>query len=163
MPIQTTNVEQLLSIVPEGVYELASGGNTGRNGQSKTRKNKDRSPKADGPRRVLVFGRLFELALYRAEVLRTRGYSVITPKNKVEAIAVIQNAEFDAVVLSYTLSSETAEELMELVRQKCPGCPLITISDTGSVDRRLRPDIVVPAKEGPAALIKALQRAFRTQ
>jgi CheY-like chemotaxis protein len=163
MPIQTTNVEQLLSIVPEGVYELASGGNTGRNGQSKTRKNKDRSPKPEGPRRVLVFGRLFELALYRAEVLRSRGYSVLTPRTKAEAIAAIENGEFDVVVLSYTLSSDTAEELMELARQKCPASPLITISDSESLDRRLHPDIVVRAKEGPAALIKALQRAFRTQ
>ena len=163
MRIQSTNPKQLTSIVPEEVYELASGRKGSHNGQSKGRKSKYRSPKPDGPRRVLVFGRLFELALYRAEVLRSRGYSVLTPRTKAEAIAAIENGEFDAVVLSYTLSSDTAEELMERARQKCPGCPLITISDTGSVDRRLHPDIVIPAKEGPAALIKALQRAFRTQ
>jgi hypothetical protein len=156
MPVQISN---LLG----QTYQAASGRKYPRNGQKSQNSGKDRSLKPNGPRRVLVFGRLFELALYRAEVLRNRGFSVVTPKTKAEAIAVIDSGEFDAVVLSYTLSSETAEELTELARQKCPHCPLITISDSGAVDRKLRPDMVVPAAGGPAALIKALQRVFRTQ
>jgi DNA-binding response OmpR family regulator len=112
---------------------------------------------------VLIFGRLFELALYRAEVLRNHGYAVVTPRSKAEAARTIEDGEFDALVLSYTLSSETAEEIVELARQKCPGCPLITISETGTADRKLRPDVVVRANEGPAGLLKALRRAFRVQ
>jgi uroporphyrinogen-III synthase len=87
----------------------------------------------------------------------------VTPKTKAEAISEIENGEFDALVLSYTLLSETAEEIVELARQKCPGCPLITISNTEKVDRKLRPDVVVSAEQGPAGLIKALQQVFRTQ
>ncbi|HET9181786.1 MAG TPA: hypothetical protein VFP59_06615 [Candidatus Angelobacter sp.] len=68
----------------------------------------------------MIVGQLFELALYRAEVLRNRGFDVITPKTKAEAVATIEDVEFDALVLSYTLPTETAEELVELVRQKCP-------------------------------------------
>src|SRR5690242_246215 len=99
------------------------------------RKKKQRSRKPSDPRRVLVYGRLLELALYRAEVLRGRGFTVITPRSKSEVISAIQDGEFDALVLSYTLSSDTAEEIVELARQKCPDCPVITISDTGKVDR----------------------------
>lgn len=40
-------------------------------------------------------------------------------------------------------------------------CPLITISETGSADRKLRPDLVIRASDGPSGLIKAIERAFR--
>ena len=124
---------------------------------------KQQSRRTGQPRRVLIFGRLFELALYRAEVLRSRGYAVVTPRSKAEAVRAIDDGEFDALVLSYTLASETAEEIVELVRQKCPECPLITISETGRADPKLGPDLVVQANEGPAGLLKALQKVFRVQ
>jgi hypothetical protein len=143
------------------IYGLAAGGKTPRRSARKGYKNQP-SRKPNDPRRVLMYGRLLELALYRAEVLRGRGFSVITPRNKAEAISAIEDGEFDTLVVSYTLSSDTAEEIVELARQKCPGCPIITISETGKVDRRLRPDVVVRANEGPSGLIKALERAFRS-
>ena len=102
-----------------------------------------------------------ELALYRAEVLKTRGFDVITPETKADAIAAIDEGNFDVAVLSYTLSSDTVEELTELLRQKCPGCALITISDTGNIDPKLRPERTVLANEGPAALIKALRHVLQ--
>lgn len=111
----------------------------------------------------MIFGRLFELALYRAEVLRSRGFDAITPRTKAEAVAAIADGEFDALVVSYTLPTETAEEIVELLRQKCPDCPLITISEAGSADRKLDPDLVVRASDGPPGLIKALQQIFRIQ
>ena len=112
---------------------------------------------------ILLFGRMRELALYRAEVLKTRGFGVITPETRADAIAAIEQGHFDVAVLSYTLSSDTVEELTELLRQKHPGCPLITISDTGKIDPRLRPERTVLANEGPAALIKALRQVLRRQ
>jgi hypothetical protein len=145
-------------------YKLASDNKRLRAPQAaKGRKQKQQSRRGDQPRRVLVFGRLLELALYRAEVLRNRGYAVVTPRSKADVVRAIDDGEFDALVLSYTLASETAEEIVELVRQKRPGCPLITISETGTPDRKLGPDLVVRANEGPAGLLKALQKAFRIQ
>lgn len=163
MSAQITNFDAWRRVAPGEAYSLAARRKGSRNAQKGRNDGKDRSPKPNEPRRILVFGRLLELALYRAEVLRTRGFTVITPKTKAEAIAIIETEEFDAVVLSYTLSSDTAEELIELARQKCPDCPLLTISDSVAVDRKLRPDVIIPASEGPAGLIKALHRVFRTQ
>lgn len=54
--------------------------------------------------RVLLLGRVQELAMYRAEVLRDRGFEVRTSTNKEEALKLIRRADFDVVVLSYTLS-----------------------------------------------------------
>ena len=149
------------SILP-GVYELASGRKRPRASQT-ARGGKHQFRRAERPKRVLIFGRNFELALYRAEVLRSHGYSVVTPKTKADAIRAIVDGEFDALVLSYTVESETAEELVHLVRDKCPECPLITISDSGTADHKLRPDLVVRANDGPAGLLKVVQKAFRMQ
>lgn len=126
-------------------------------------KKSRRNRVADSNDTILLFGRMRELALYRAEVLKTRGFGVITPETKDDAIAAIEEGHFDVAVLSYTLSSDTVEELTELLRQKCPGCPLITISDTGNLDTRLRPERTVLAHEGPAALIKALRQVLQRQ
>lgn len=113
--------------------------------------------------RVLIFGRIRELALYRAEVLRNRGFSVIVPATKEEAREAIEHAEFDVAVLTYTLSNETVEEISELLRQKCPTCPLVTITNSHKVDGKIRPDRLVLADQGPEALIKALKAVMKPQ
>jgi hypothetical protein len=112
--------------------------------------------------RVLLIGRLRELALYRAEVLRTHGFRVLTPSTTTEAMEVIRRSQFDIAVLTYTLSSEVVEELAEQIRQYCSDCPLIVISDTHRIDKKIYPDQTVLAEEGPAALIAALRRVTRT-
>jgi CheY-like chemotaxis protein len=139
----------VLARTPSGSRKSAS--------REKVRRNRAAASKDT----ILLFGRMRELALYRAEVLKTRGFGVITPETKADAIAAIEEANFDVAVFSYTLSSDTVEELTELLRQKCPGCPLITISDTGNIDPRLRPERTVLANEGPAALIKALRQVLQ--
>lgn len=136
----------------------ASAGPRSRSGQRKKLNNGSASGK-----KILLLGRLRELALYRAEVLRQYGFEVIIPSNLAEAVVAIESGELGAVILSYTLSSKTVEEMAEIVKQKCPECALITISQTGMVDRRIAPDEVVIADHGPAALVAALQRALRNR
>ena len=108
-----------------------------------------------------MFGRIRELALYRAAVLRDRGFEVITPQTRDEAIAAVRKGGFDIVILTYTLSNEMVQELAEMVREYCPDCPLIAISNAGRVDREIGPDEMVNADEGPEALIGALRRVSR--
>ena len=126
------------------------------------RKHKDHGEKRKtGGRRVLLIGRFRELALYRAEVLRVHGFQVSTPATVVAAMDTIRRREFDIVVLSYTLASDVVEELAEQVRQYCPKCPVIAISDNRSTDKRILPDETAFAEDGPAALIAALRRVCR--
>ncbi|HWC20243.1 MAG TPA: response regulator [Terriglobales bacterium] len=113
--------------------------------------------------RVLLIGRFRELALYRAEVLSGHGFRVFTPQTLEEAVRVIRSKAFDVAVLSYTLSSEIVEQLAQLIREYCPSSPLIAISETQRLDRRINPDETVIADEGPAALIAALRRVTRKQ
>jgi hypothetical protein len=106
--------------------------------------------------RVLLLGKQRELALYRAEFLRERGFEVSIPSTVEAAIAEIKRGEFDVAVLSYTLSSEEVQRIADLVRQSCPDCPLVTIAATRRQDLKVDPDATVLAEEGPAGLIKVL-------
>ena len=111
--------------------------------------------------RVLMFGKIRELALYRAEVLRAHGFFVAIPDSKGEAIAAIRRGDFDVVVLTYTLSNDTVEELVELVRQHWPDCRLVTISETKYPDPKINPDANVLADDGPKALLEALRETLK--
>lgn len=111
--------------------------------------------------RVLVVGRQRELALYRAEFLRLAGYSVDIPEDVDQALKLMRNDEFDAIVLSYTLPTETVQHLAESAREHCPDCPVIAIADTEKFDRLISPDAIALAKDGPGALLSALKRVLR--
>jgi CheY-like chemotaxis protein len=107
---------------------------------------------------VLLFGQMRELALYRAEVLESKGYQVLTPRSRHEVDAAIRAGGFDIAVLSYTLPSATVKEISELVRQECPECPLLMISLRAERDPHVQPNEIVPADLGPSALVEAIQR-----
>jgi CheY-like chemotaxis protein len=139
---------------------------TGKRALSGARSRNQRKQKSQrvgvGPnKKILLFGSMRELALYRAEVLRQNGYQVITAGDRTEAVAAIESGGLSAVILSYTLSSETVEEMAELLKQKWPECPLIAISQTGWIDRKIAPNAIVIADQGPPALLAALERVTR--
>jgi CheY-like chemotaxis protein len=128
----------------------------------KSAANKSKQPTAGGKAtRVLLLSGIWEVALYRAEVMRGHGLNVVTPRSKEEAVLTIQQGEVDVVVLTYTLPSDTVNEFAELVRQYCPGCRLVAISETGKFDSRVAPDAIVIASRGPTALIDAIRRVTR--
>lgn len=111
--------------------------------------------------RVLLFGRIRELALYRAEVLQNQGYTVSTPHTKEESVAAIRRGNFDVAILTYTLSSETVQELAELIREYCPDSRIIAISNSDKEDREINPDAIALADDGPPALLAALRKVTR--
>jgi DNA-binding response OmpR family regulator len=111
--------------------------------------------------RVLLLGRFQELALYRAEVLRERGFDVQFSTDKERSLKLVRSAEYDVIVLSYTLSSELVERLAEEAREHCPECPLVVIASTDRLDRKIAPDAIAVADQGPPALIAALRRVLR--
>ena len=113
--------------------------------------------------RVLMLGRVRELALYRAEVLRNKGFQVEISLNDEHALELIRNANYDAVVVSYTLPDEVVRQLADEMREACPECSVVAIANTRVPDRTICPDRIVLADEGPAALIRALRQVLRTQ
>jgi hypothetical protein len=116
--------ESDLAIFSDSERIAAPGGERDRNNREplSTGKGQRKEPVPAG-NRVLLFSGIFEVALYRAEVLRAHGLEVRTPRTKDEAVAIIQRGEVDVMVLTYTLPSETVHELSDLVRQYCRFAP----------------------------------------
>jgi hypothetical protein len=111
--------------------------------------------------RVLLIGRMRELALYRAEVLKHFGFKVSAPEDLDEALRIIKRGDFDALVLSYTLPSETVEYLAERAREACSDCPIVAIAHSLQIERLIEPDAIALAAEGPPALVEALNNVLR--
>lgn len=128
------------------------------------RKRSENLPKHKKPgNRVLMMGRVRELALYRAEVLQHSGFLVSVPTDLDEALQIMQSGNFDAIVLSYTLPNEIVEYLVERARESCPNCPIIAITHSSIADRRIQPNAIALANEGPKALIAALKSVLEVK
>ena len=157
------------TLTPEAVVALvvpAYGCLAHREGRSSPAKRRsDGSPeqRSTSGTRVLLLGRIRELALYRAEFLRRHGYGVATPETREDAMRVIRSGNFDIAVLSYTLPSKQVEEFAQLIREYCSHCPIIAIAEARRLDKEIDPDEIVIADDGPAALIAALRRVTRKQ
>lgn len=113
---------------------------------------------------VLMLGRQLELGYYRAVYLQSHGFQVIFPENKDAALAAICMGGYDAVIISYTLSKESANEFVNLVKQRDKDCPVVAIMQERSEERDCEPDERVLDRDRPPALLEALIRiAKRTQ
>lgn len=144
------------------ILPLHAAGNHSRRRAGKVDGQARRGRIRNAPRnRILLFGKIRELALYRAEVLRAHGFLVAIPESKEETVAAIRQGDYDVAVFTYTLSNDTVEELAELVRQHCSDCRLITISDTRLPDPKINPDANVLADDGPKALLQALRTMLK--
>lgn len=107
---------------------------------------------------VLMLGEQLELGHYRAEFLQSYGIHVVFPESKKDAVAAIRDVNFDVVILSYTLSDATSKELIELVEQVRPNCPLIAITKQRWDDRDFKPTETVLDTDPPHDLLEALKR-----
>ncbi len=81
-------------------------------GPPKSRDDGEGKRAGAGYGRVLMVGELRELALYRAEFLRSKGYTVAicAPPTSEEVAGTLRRGVYGAVVLSYTLPSEVVLE-----------------------------------------------------
>ena len=59
-------------------------------------------------------------------------------------------------MLSYSLASDMIEEVIELLNQVCPACPIIAISEQAEMDWKLQPTTMVRADQDFKALIACL-------
>jgi DNA-binding response OmpR family regulator len=99
--------------------------------------------------------------MYRAEVLQQHGFHVQIATDRDQALDLIQAGNYDVVVLSYTLPDTAVREFADEMREHCPDCPVIAISDARRPDPIIRPDQMILADEGPAALLSALRHVLR--
>jgi DNA-binding response OmpR family regulator len=112
-------------------------------------------------RKLLLLGRVRELALYREAYLRAQGFDVTALTDIAEAFDLITTQHFDAVIFSYTLPNEAVLHLSELVRELRPSCAVVAINSSPRLDPRVSPDEIAIADDGPEALLAALRRVLK--
>ena len=140
---------------------ICSRGDQERQGRPSRNKGKAQGHRTlSGRNRVLLLGSIRELALYPAEVLQQHGFHVLIATLHDQALDLIQAGNYDVVVLSYTLPDTAVREFADEMREHCPQCPVIAISDARRPDPIIKPDQMILADEGPAALLNALRHVL---
>lgn len=104
-----------------------------------------------------MLGKQLELGHYRAEFLQSYGIHVVFPESKQAAISAIRDSGYDAILLSYTLSKETTQELVSLIERYCPDCLIIAIVQRGN-ELRFKAAETVLDTEPPKMLLEAINR-----
>lgn len=100
-----------------------------------------------------------DAARLRAYALTHAGFHVVRPNNRQEALKAIKG-KFHAAVISYTLSSDTVEEMTNLFRESNPHAPIVVVTKGKWADWKTDLDVLVTAEEGPEVLIEAVQNAI---
>ena len=111
------------------------------------------------PRTVLLLSRNPELSRLRAHALERAGFAVTRADSRQEALRMLDK-NFDALVISYSLSSESISEMTELFRQRNPGAAIVTIAKEKGQDMKIDVDFTVTGDEGPEAMIEAVHSAL---
>ena len=106
---------------------------------------------------ILMLGKQLELGHYRAEFLQSYGIHVVFPESKQEAISAIRDGGYDAILLSYTLSKKTTQELVSLSKRYCPDGPIIAIVQRGN-ELRFKPAETILDTDPPKMLLEAIKQ-----
>ena len=110
---------------------------------------------------VLMLGRQLELGYYRVVYLQSHGFQVIFPENKNAALTAIRAGGFDAAIISYTLSKESAKEFVKLIKQMDKDCPVVAITQKEGEEEDFEHDEKVLDVDRPPALLEALIRVAK--
>lgn len=111
------------------------------------------------PRAVLLLSRDLELSRLRAHALEHAGFVVTRADSRQQTLGLLDK-NFDALVISYSLSNESTAEVTELFRQRNPSAAIITIAKEKWQDMKIDVDFAVTGEEGPEAMIEAVHSAL---
>ncbi len=101
-----------------------------------------------------------ELALLRERVLELAGFAVTAPQGRKDALRALKEKKFDALVITYSMSSKNAVEMRKLFQEHNPNAPIIGIVREKWQDLKPHVDLAVSGDEGPDGLIEALRTAI---
>src|SRR5581483_11993767 len=83
------------------------------------------------------------------------GYSVASPKDPLNALEQFAQAEFDAVIIGYSIEPQLRKLLIEQFRQLRPRVPILFAYARGTEPEPLA-DITIETEEDPIAAVRAL-------
>ncbi len=98
-----------------------------------------------------------ELSQLRGHVLAHAGFAVSRADSRWEALRLLEQEQFDALVISYSMSDENIVEMTELFRKHNPNSAIVTVAKGKWQDLKIGADSAVTGEEGPEALIEAVE------
>lgn len=112
---------------------------------------------------ILLLSADRELSLLRDYALQSAGFAVARADSRQEALRLLES-EFEALVISYSLSGDDMMEMAELFRKRNPKSPVIGVTRGNWQDLKINPDFTLSGEDGPEALLEVLETALsRTQ
>ncbi len=108
-------------------------------------------------RTVLLLSADPELSLLRQHALARAGFSVSRAGSRQEALHLLHEEKFDALVISYSVSDKDIVDMTELFQQHNPNSPIVTVAKGSWQDLKIEFDAGVTGEEGPEALIEAVE------
>lgn len=108
---------------------------------------------------VLLLSGDRELSLLRYYSLQHAGFTVARADSRQEALELLES-RYDALVISYSLSTETIAEFIGRFRQTSPGAPILCVVKGKWHDLKVDVDFTVNGDDGPETLLETLESAI---
>ena len=108
---------------------------------------------------ILLLSADRELSLLRDYALQSAGFAVARADSRQEALKLLES-EFEALVISYSLSGDDMTEMADLFRKRNPKSPVIGVTRGNWQDLKINPDFTLSGEDGPEALLELLETAL---
>jgi hypothetical protein len=106
---------------------------------------------------VLSFSHDPDLLLQREAALRSGGFEVISVKTESQARFEIEMGRCGVLVICYTASVGTIQDLTKLFRRSCPTGSIVFVMDRTDEGIAEEFDYTVPGSAGPEAIVRVLR------
>lgn len=108
---------------------------------------------------VLLLSADRELSLLRYHSLQHGGFTVARADSLQDAVALLRS-RYDALVISYSLSTDSIAQFTSLFRETSPGAPIVCVVKGKWHDLKIPVDFTVNGDDGPEALLETLDAAI---
>ncbi len=106
---------------------------------------------------VLLLSGDRELSLLQKHVLAQAGFAATRADSRKEALQIMEQKKFDALVIAYSLSMDSLVELTGVFRKQNPHAPIVGVAKGRWQDLKVEFDATVTGDEGPEGLIEAVE------
>ncbi len=107
--------------------------------------------------RILSVSRNARLLITRNDALAIAGFSVVSPRNPLEAPLIVAQQQIDAVVIGHSVEPPVRRRLITSIRTMNPGLPILFVYAAPQTTGEPLADLSIDISNGPQALIAAMQ------
>jgi DNA-binding response OmpR family regulator len=111
--------------------------------------------------RILSISRNPRLLALRNDALALAGYKVASPREPNEAVLLLSQERFDAVVVGHSVEPEIRRILIRAVRNLRPNIPIVFVFRAPESAEEPLADLSIDLTDGPMPLVSALDDRLR--